>query len=78
MNLWLNGEILHKGITYHYIARVADEPTEVGIDCGRVFKLSVVRDGEDEEIIVYERGWDVYPEDPEVEEVIDEILKLYP
>lgn len=72
--MWHTEDVVYKGITYTFMAKISDEPSEFGIDEGKVFKLSIVRKGEDEEIVVYDRGWEVYPEDNDVEEVIDVVL----
>ena len=38
-----------------------DEPSQYGIDAGRISKLCVRRDGESKDLIAYERGWLVKP-----------------
>ena len=42
-------------------AKHYDEPSQFGIDAGRVSKLCVRRDGESKDLIAYERGWLVEP-----------------
>ena len=45
-------------------AKVCDEASGFGIDCGRVIKLHARKYCEDKkgkEIFAYERGWDKYP-----------------
>ena len=41
-----------------------DEPSQYGIDAGRISKLCVSRDGESKDLIAYERGWLVKPRTP--------------
>ena len=55
--IWLFGEI----DGYPFWAKVCDEASGFGIDCGRVIKLHVGSAKHAEEILAYERGWDKYP-----------------
>ena len=38
-----------------------DEPSQYGIDAGRISKFCVRRDGDSKDLIAYERGWFVKP-----------------
>lgn len=60
---------------YWFQAKVFDEPSEFGINDGRVSKLSVRKDGE--EIMNYDRGWDIKPKTDTERELLDTILKYY-
>ena len=65
-------------IHYHrkivdYIAKVSDQPSDVGIDLGCVFKLEV--EVAEKTIISYDRGWDIYPESDEQEDILEVVLK---
>ena len=55
-------------------AKVYDVPSLFGIDYGRVVKLTVYAKRLDQEIIVYERGWEKYPTKNH-EDILDAILK---
>ena len=58
--IWLKGTV----DDYNFQAKVCDEPSCFGIDCGRVIKLYAEKDRGDKqpkEIFSYERGWDKYP-----------------
>lgn len=70
--MWTMGTIDYQGKTVDYIAKVSDQPSGVGIDCGRVFKLDI--DVADETIISYDRGWDTYPETEEQEAILEVVL----
>ena len=53
------------------------EPSQSGIDKGRISKLDI-RDMKTREIVVrYDRGWDIKPNGREVEKFYNEILKKY-
>ena len=57
---WLLGTV----DDYIFEAKVCDEASGFGIDCGRVIKLHARKYCEDKkgkEIFAYERGWDKYP-----------------
>ena len=49
-----------KSIPAHYWVKAYDEPSEYGIEDGRISKMEVQINGET--AIRYDRGWDVYPE----------------
>jgi len=58
--IWLLGTV----DDYIFEAKVCDEASDFGIDCGRVIKLHARKYCEDKkgkEIFAYERGWDKYP-----------------
>ena len=58
--IWLLGTV----DDYIFEAKVGDEASGFGIDCGRVIKLHARKYCEDKkgkEIFAYERGWDKYP-----------------
>lgn len=71
--MWTRGQIHYHGRIVDYIAKVSDQPSEVGIDLGCVFKLEV--DVPEKTIISYDRGWDIYPESDEQEAILELILK---
>lgn len=52
-------------ITVHYILKVYDEPSEFGINSGKISKLQLKQDGEI--VANYDRGWDIYPTTKEAE-----------
>lgn len=71
--MWTRGQIYYHGQIVDYIAKVSDQPSEVVIDLGCVFKLEV--DVAEKTIISYDRGWDIYPESDEQEAILELILK---
>ena len=71
--MWTRGQIHYHGQIVDYIAKVSNQPSDVGIDLGCVFKLEV--DVAEKTIISYDRGWDIYPESDEQEAILQAILK---
>lgn len=71
--MWIRGQIHYHGQIVDYIAKVSNQPSEVGIDLGCVFKLEV--DVAEKTIISYDRGWDIYPESDEQEAILEVVLK---
>ena len=69
--MWNRGQIHYHGQIVDYIAKVSDQPSDVGIDLGCVFKLEVA----EKTIISYDRGWDIYPESDEQEAILEVVLK---
>ncbi len=55
--IWLLGTV----DDYPFEAKVCDEASGFGIDCGRVIKLHIGSKRHTEEIAAFERGWDQYP-----------------
>ncbi|MBE6877526.1 MAG: hypothetical protein E7496_12610 [Ruminococcus sp.] len=79
-NLWHEGTIgvpkKHGGYTVvHYWAKVYDEPSEYGIEKGRISKAMLKQNGK----IVYnfDRGLDVTPQTEEAEMALAILLKEY-
>ena len=71
--MWNRGQIHYHGQIVDYIAKVSDQPSDVGIDLGCVFKLEVVV--AEKTIISYDRGWAIYPESDEQEAILEVVLK---
>lgn len=71
--MWTRGQIHYHEQIVDYIAKVSDQPSDVGIDLGCVFKLEV--DVAEKTIISYDRGWDIYLESDEQEAIPQAILK---
>lgn len=55
--IWLVGMIDE----YPFEAKVCDEASGFGIDCGRVIKLHIGSRRSSDDVAAYERGWDKYP-----------------
>jgi len=55
-NSYVNG---HYG-DYKFSGKVFDNPSDMGIDDGRISKLTITKDGVEE--INYDRGWDMKPD----------------
>jgi hypothetical protein len=68
-NGWIKGET-SGGVTFE--AKVYDEPSEYGIDGGRVSKLGV-HEG-NKWIVNYDRGWDLEPLTPEHNTIYEQIM----
>ncbi len=52
----------------HYWAKVYDEPSEYGIDGGRVSKLEIKIEGNT--VVSYDRGWEMKPDENDEEVMI--------
>ena len=76
---WFTGTISG----YPFQVKVTDEGSVWGIDNGRIIKLFVTEKPEGSsskylnELISYERGWDVYPEAGELEDIIDALVEFF-
>lgn len=58
--MWENGFIKIDGCIVRYWVKVYDEPSQFGINGGRISKLTLK--GEDgTELANYDRGWDIKP-----------------
>lgn len=70
--MWTEGEIEISGVRFEYWAKHFENGSEYGIDGGRISKLHIRRD--DIDVVNYDRGWDVYPEDELDKQAYEEIL----
>lgn len=73
--MWEKGKIEIDGTEYNYSAKVYDEPSQFGINEGRISKLTVKQGKKD--IINYDRGWDIEPTDMITHLILDIILKKF-
>lgn len=70
--MWIKGE--YKG--FRFVAKCYDEPSqEFGWRGGRISKLEVRKNREI--VFNFDRGIDVDTKDPEVQEVLDQIVTIY-
>lgn len=68
--------------TYEFYAKVFDEPSEYGIDGGRISKLTIVAGSINDDpeelwnkvIVNYDRGWDIKPSNSKHMEIFHAIL----
>lgn len=63
--MWHEGSLKVYNSTFHYWIKVYDEPSQFGIDGGKVSKLMLKRDGKI--VCNYDRGWDIEPADPDTQ-----------
>jgi ABC-type enterochelin transport system substrate-binding protein len=66
---WVSGKI-SDAVTFR--AKVFDEPSEYGINKGKVSKLEIYEN--DKWIVNYDRGWDVKPKTPEHKEMYKAVM----
>lgn len=71
--MWENGFIKIKNCSVRYWVKVCDEPTDYGINGGRISKLTL-KDKDGTELANYDRGWDIKPVN-EVAEIAVAILE---
>jgi len=69
------GSIKVKKDIFHYSVKHFDEGSDWGIDCGRISKLSLKRNGEF--ACCYDRGWDIRPTDENTELALAILMKEY-
>lgn len=70
--MWRKGALKVNNCWYQYWIKVYDEPSEYGIDGGRVSKVIITR--KDETVCNYDRGWGIKPLDEDTEKVLQIIL----
>lgn len=76
--MWYCGDITYTGLSFYYEVKVYDEPSEFGINGGRISKLLVSLDTYGHEIQAsYDRGWDLEPTTAEAKAVVDILLKRF-
>lgn len=73
--MWTEGKIECNGAVYCYCCKHFEEPSEFGINCGKVSKLDIRRNGKI--VLNYDRGWDIGPVDDDTKQVLDKLLRMY-
>ncbi len=75
IRMWSEGSIKVGNSTFHYWVKHYDEPSEYGIDEGRISKLMLKRNGE----IAYnfDRGLDVEAADEDTKYALEILLMEY-
>lgn len=76
--MWETGEITVNGETLTYCVKRYDNPSQYGINSGRVSKLEI-RGAHNEIRVNYDRGWDMCPdsEDEEATAALAELLERF-
>jgi len=77
--MWETGRIaaIDGNALYEYHAKVYDEPSEWGLNGGRVSKLSIRKIGESEWLYNYDRSEDIPASDVEVESIVNIVLSKF-
>jgi hypothetical protein len=70
--MWKEGAIKINKSWFHYQLKVYDEPSEFGIDGGRISKVIITRKGET--VCDYDRGWGTKPVDEDTEKALQILL----
>lgn len=70
--MWHEGALKIYDSIFRYWMKVYDEPSQFGIDGGKISKLMLKRGN----IIVcnYDRGWDIKPADPDTQLALELLL----
>lgn len=70
--MWKEGSLKVYNSIFHYWMKVFDEPSQFGIEGGKVSKLMLKRD--DEIVCNYDRGWDIELTDPDTQLALEILL----
>ena len=73
--MWKEGTLGVNGDIFHYWVKQYEEPSQFGIEGGRVSKLMLKRKGQI--VCNYDRGWDIRPVDENAETALRILLKDY-
>ena len=73
--MWKEGTLGVNGDIFHYWVKQYEEPSQFGIEGGRVSKLTLKRKGQI--VCNYDRGWDIRPVDENTEVALRILLKDY-
>jgi hypothetical protein len=77
--MWSDGIIANPttGTNYKYWVKHYEEGSEYGINGGKISKLTICKHGSTQNLVNYDRGWDVRPTDAEVNAVYEIVLAKY-
>lgn len=70
--MWKEGSLKVYNSIFHYWIKVYEEPSQHGIDGGKVSKLMLKRNGKI--VCNYDRGWDIKPADPDTQLALEILL----
>lgn len=73
--MWSKGSLTIGGCEFVYEVKHFESDSKYGIDGGKISKLSIRREGE--EVVSYERGWDLRPKDSLAKQAFSQVLKKY-
>ena len=73
--MWKEGTLGVKGNIFHYWVKQYEEPSQFGIEGGRVSKLMLKRKGQI--VCNYDRDWDIRPVDENTEIALRILPKDY-
>ena len=73
--MWTNGVIKIDKTSVTFSVKHFEEPSEFGIDEGRISKLELRVKGKI--VANYDRGWDIKPRDDAVEKALQCVLGAY-
>lgn len=74
---WMKGRVQIAGGTFLFTMMRFDEPSDFGIDCGRISKLTIRNERTDKEVINYDRGWEIQPKTKQAQAVLDWVLRNF-
>lgn len=70
--MWHEGSLKVYDSIFHYWIKVYDEPSQYGINGGKISKLMLKRNGKI--VCNYDRGWDIKPNDPDAELALELLI----
>lgn len=70
--MWKEGTLKVYDSIFHCWMKVYEEPSQFGIDGGKISKLMLKQNGRI--VCNYDRGWDVMPADPDIELAVELLL----
>ena len=71
--MWNEGGLKVKNSIFHYWMKVYEEPSQFGIDGGKISKLMLKRKGKI--VCNYDRGWDIEPADEDTHIALAILMK---
>ena len=75
---WSNFKAVVDGDEYTIEAKIFKEPSDYGIDGGKISKLGIRHTSDSKQEINYDRGWDIKPpKSGNLKKVYDEFIKKY-
>lgn len=69
--MWTSGKIAG----YEYHIKHFEEGSVFGIESGKISKLTISKNGKI--LVIYDRGWDILPQDEDVTKIYEYLLNLF-
>lgn len=74
---WETGYIEAGGYYLKYAVKYYGSPSKTGINGGKIQKLFLIKVWDNAEVAAYDRGWEHVPDNAEIDEALEKLIKQF-